>query len=66
LFTGLAVLISGCNFLPREAKGPIPTRTWKASETTIANTLIVFLPGRNGSLDDFERHGFSTNYAMRE
>ena len=58
LLAGLAVLVSGCHFLPRNAKIPIPSRSWKSSESSAANTLIVFLPGRNGSLDDFESHGF--------
>jgi len=51
-------LLSGCQLLPRKAESPMPTQSVKSSGATAATTLIVFLPGRNSRIDDFERHGF--------
>ena len=54
---GLA--LTGCSsaFL-RSTPVPIPTRATRASDAGPAATLVVFLPGRGGSMADFYREGF--------
>ncbi|MEO7702574.1 MAG: alpha/beta fold hydrolase [Opitutus sp.] len=54
----LALLASGCSLFLRSTPTPIPTQTSRADQTTRAETLVVFLPGRGGRMGDFERNGF--------
>ena len=55
----LAVLsLTGCSLFLRSTPTPIPTQTKRISPTGPASTLVVFLPGRGGSIADFERQGF--------
>jgi pimeloyl-ACP methyl ester carboxylesterase len=49
---------AGCGIVPREAKVPLPTRTWSHPGAEPAETLVVLLPGRGDKIDDFEKNGF--------
>jgi pimeloyl-ACP methyl ester carboxylesterase len=53
---GLA--LTGCSVFLRSTSVPIPTRATRTSVAAPAATLVVFLPGRGGSLADFDREGF--------
>lgn len=50
--------LSGCAYLPRATPTPIPTKEFPATAGKRASTLVVFLPGRGDTMDDFERNGF--------
>jgi pimeloyl-ACP methyl ester carboxylesterase len=51
------LILAGCAAVMRDTPAPIPTREYRASPGQRAATLIVGLPGRGGSMGDFERHG---------
>lgn len=53
----LFFLSGGCTHLS-PTKEPIPTVAYPFDPHTRSETLVVFLPGRGGSMDDFSRHGF--------
>jgi pimeloyl-ACP methyl ester carboxylesterase len=60
---GMALLVmmlswNGCSILMRATPTPIPTQLKRMSPAERASTLVVFLPGRGGSMADFERQGF--------
>ncbi len=58
LFIGLLLVFSaaGCLYLPRAAR--VPMRSISVSVTTApSKTLIVFLPGRGDSMNDFAEKG---------
>ncbi len=57
-FVSLAA--TGCALFLRDTPTPIPTQSTRVSPTERAATLIVFLPGRGGSMADFEKEGFLT------
>jgi pimeloyl-ACP methyl ester carboxylesterase len=50
--------MTGCTVFMRNTPTPIPSQTERISATTSASTLVVFLPGRGGSMSDFARNGF--------
>jgi pimeloyl-ACP methyl ester carboxylesterase len=52
------LLFSGCRFLPRDAVVPMPSRFTPADASKRADTLVVFLPGRGGTMDDFTKNRF--------
>ena len=54
----MAFLATGCSWVQRSTPTPIPTQTSRANNDQRADTLIVFLPGRGGRMEDFERNGF--------
>jgi hypothetical protein len=55
---GLAGLVlTGCSVFLRSTPVPIPTRATQLGAIGPATTLVVFLPGRGGSIEDFEREG---------
>lgn len=58
-FVGAAagLLSSACSHLSPTPQ-PIPTLAYPLAQHTRAETLVVFLPGRGGSMQDFARHGF--------
>lgn len=60
-----ALLLGGCNVL-RAAKTPMDTRLDSASAACVAgaDTLLVFLPGRYSSIDEFVSEGMVS--AVRE
>lgn len=58
LLAAVLLALSGCVVIPRPARTPIPTRTWKAPGETRPTTLIVFLSGRGDRMEDFDRRGF--------
>ena len=62
VLAGLA--LTGCSLLLRDTPTPIPTRATQMAAAGPAATLVVFLPGRRGSMADFEREGFVA--VMRE
>ena len=56
----LAVLtLAGCSLFLRNTPTPIATQSAHIAAKP-ASTLVVFLPGRGGSMTDFVRHGFLT------
>lgn len=60
---GVALLVvilflNGCSILMHDTPTPIPTQLKRMSPAERASTLVVFLPGRGGSMADFERQGF--------
>jgi pimeloyl-ACP methyl ester carboxylesterase len=57
-FTLAALSLTGCSLFLRSTPTPIPTQTERVLPTATTSTLIVFLPGRGGSMADFERQGF--------
>jgi len=57
----LAILaLTGCMAFMRDTPTPIPTQATRISPAKRTETLIVFLPGRGGSMADFEQQGFLT------
>ncbi len=57
----LAILsLTGCTLFLRDTPTPIPTKSTRISPNERTTTLIVFLPGRGGSMADFEKNGFLT------
>lgn len=50
-------MLAGCSAFLRDTATPIPTRATRMSPTVRATTLVVFLPGRGGAMEDFDRHG---------
>jgi len=56
----LSFAFTGCmTWFLRDTPVPIPTRADRLSTgETAADTLVVFLPGRGGSMNDFEQQGF--------
>jgi len=52
---GLA--LTGCSVFLRSTSVSIPTRATRTSAAGPAATLVVFLPGRGGSMADFDREG---------
>ena len=55
LFSLLVLLLSSCGLLPRSTPAPVPTVTGGFAAGT---ELVVFLPGRWSTVDEFEREGF--------
>lgn len=53
-----ALALAGCSLFLRPTPAPIPTRAMRSATLPPAETLVVFLPGRGGSIMDFEREGF--------
>lgn len=51
----LALCLSSCGLLPRSTPVPVPTITGGSAAGT---ELVVFLPGRWSTVDEFEREGF--------
>jgi pimeloyl-ACP methyl ester carboxylesterase len=64
LMAAAVLALTGCTLFLRTTPVPIPTQATQFSPAGPASTLVVFLPGRGGSMGDFERHGFIT--ALRE
>ena len=64
LLAGGMLALTGCSAFLRDTPAPMPTRATQMSPAAPATTLVVFLPGRGGSLADFDRHGFIA--ALRE
>ncbi len=56
----ILLMTTGCNLFLRETPSPIPTQSTQHSSTGKASTLVVCLPGRGGSMSDFEKQGFLT------
>jgi len=56
--------LAGCSVFLRDTPAPIPTQATQLSPVGPATTLVVFLPGRRGSMADFDRHGFTA--ALRD
>src|SRR6187397_3125337 len=52
-----ALALSGCGLLLRDTPTPIPTKWTVTGAPAQGRTLVVFLPGRGGSIQDFEQHG---------
>ena len=50
--------MTGCSAFLRDTPTPIPTQWTRISPTEPTATLVVFLPGRGGSMADFDHHGF--------
>ncbi len=59
LLTSAALTLAGCSVFLRDTPAPIPTQATQFSPAGRATTLVVFLPGRGGSMADFGRHGFT-------
>jgi pimeloyl-ACP methyl ester carboxylesterase len=59
LLVGIALNLSGCSMLLRDTPTPIPFKTATSSPTASGRTLVVFLPGRGGAIEDFEKHGMT-------
>lgn len=55
-----SLTFTGCTLFLRDTPTPIPTQSTRISPTDRATTLVVFLPGRGGSMADFEKQGFLT------
>ena len=55
LLSLLTLVLSSCGLLPRSTPAPVPTITGGPSA---AAELVVFLPGRWSTVDEFEREGF--------
>ena len=53
-----ALALTGCTLFMRNTPTPIPTQMAQVSATRSSTSLVVFLPGRGGSMTDFERNGF--------
>jgi pimeloyl-ACP methyl ester carboxylesterase len=53
-----AQMLTGCSVFLRSTHTPIPTQVTQNSAAGRTATLVVFLPGRGGSMADFEREGF--------
>ncbi len=51
----LTLVLSSCGLLPRSTPAPVPTIHAGLSAAT---ELVVFLPGRWSTVDEFEREGF--------
>ncbi len=58
LLTSAVLTLAGCSAFLRDTPTPIPTQATQLSPAGPATTLVVFLPGRGGSMADFDRHGF--------
>ena len=58
------VALTGCSLFMGETPTPIPTLVSPLSPTGRAETLVVFLRGRGGSIADFEKEGMLP--ALRE
>lgn len=57
---GWALLaLTGCSLFLRATPTPIPTLTSPVAGTGRTSTLVVFLPGRGGTLGAFEREGIT-------
>jgi len=57
LVVSAALVLSGCSLLLRDTPTPIPIHTTVSGAAARDRTLVVFLPGRGGSVQDFEKHG---------
>jgi pimeloyl-ACP methyl ester carboxylesterase len=55
LLSLLTLVLSSCGLLPRSTPAPVPTIH---GGPTAATELVVFLPGRWSTVDEFEREGF--------
>lgn len=55
LFSLLTLFLSSCGLLPRSTPAPVPTIT---GGSPAGSELVVFLPGRWSTVDEFEREGF--------
>jgi pimeloyl-ACP methyl ester carboxylesterase len=62
LLSLLTLVLSSCGLLPRSTQAPVPTITGGSSTAT---ELVVFLPGRWSTVDEFEREGFFKIAAAR-
>lgn len=56
-FAFALVTLTGCSLFMGETPVPIPTVASSLSATGRADTLVVFLRGRGGSIADFEKEG---------
>lgn len=56
---GVVLTLTGCSVFLRDTPTPIPTQETSLDSTVRAATLVVFLPGRGGSMADFDRNGFT-------
>ncbi|MDI1247290.1 MAG: alpha/beta hydrolase [Lacunisphaera sp.] len=56
--------LTGCSLFLPATPTPIPTRATRISATDRTGTLVVFLRGRGGSIEDFEKEGMLA--ALRE
>lgn len=56
----VTLALSGCSLFMRDTPAPIPTQMARVSTAGPTSTLVVFLPGRGGSMADFARNGFLT------
>ena len=61
IFAAVGGLVSlfagGCNLFLRATPTPLPTQTTRISDAAPRETLVVFLPGRGGSMNDFRDEG---------
>ena len=57
-FALAGMVLTGCSVFLRSTPVPIPTQATRTSAAGPAATLVVFLPGRGGSMADFDREGF--------
>ena len=57
LVVSAALALSGCSVFLRDTPTPIPTESTVTGAPAQGRTLVVFLPGRGGSIQDFEQHG---------
>lgn len=53
----ISLLAGGCNLFLRATPTPLPTQTTRMSDAAPRETLVVFLPGRGGSMNDFRDEG---------
>jgi pimeloyl-ACP methyl ester carboxylesterase len=53
----LSLAFAGCLYLPRPTVAPIPSVTLSVSPSSTTKTLVVFLPGRGDSMNDFVGKG---------
>jgi hypothetical protein len=49
----------GCRMVPPPTQNPMPTQSLAMDPGALTSTLVVFLPGRGGSMNDFEREGLA-------
>ena len=53
----LASFSTGCTLFLRSTPNPLPSQTTRNAGAAPTATLVVFLPGRGGSIADFEQEG---------
>jgi len=59
LLASAVLTLTGCSAFLRDTPTPIPTQATQLSPVGPATTLVVFLPGRGDSMEDFDRHNFT-------